>query len=198
MNTTAGQVSGDAAGGVVFDFGEVFSSVVQAPEYTAIGVDDAAQGACAVTLQPDGVVVAVAIGDDLALGVVVDPVASPVDPAKAPGVGLRGECDASAGKLGVEGGGSVDRELLDGSLFQNAAVVEGVAPAFAQVEFVDASDAFAVPKAAAARQAGTGAQAGVVDADPTGGRVVLSGFAHLAVEGGAAQCDQRGGFGKAA
>jgi len=76
-------------------------------------------------------------------------------------------------------------------------VVEGVAAVVAQIEFVDAADAFAV-SVAAATELGAGAEVGVVHADALDGRVVGARFAHEAVEGGGALGEHRPGFGDAA
>jgi len=101
LDFAGGEVAGEAGDGGVTDFREEAAGVVEGVEHPALPVHDAAQLAAVVAGEPDGVVVLVAPGDDLALGVVVDPVAAPVDPPEAFGVGLRVEGEAARGELAV-------------------------------------------------------------------------------------------------
>ena len=73
FDTALRQVQGIARHGIVADLGEQTAGVVQGQQYAAMGIDHAVNHAAGIAGQPDGIVVLVAVGHDLALGVVVDP-----------------------------------------------------------------------------------------------------------------------------
>ena len=181
FDAARGQVAFQARYGLVAQFRQQLPGVVQGLQHASAAVHHGHQATRAVALQPDGVVVAVARGHHLALGVVIHPVAVFRGLSEALGVGLGLDVDlACAGRTTRWG-----YQHLHGLFFQNGAVVERVASVVAQVQLVAQAQGFGIHHTKAAAHA----KGGVVQAHPNTGWVVVlaaAAVSHDPVERGGA------------